>query len=65
MGFKSHIWKEKKYQVSFWFVRVMGRPAGLPRFDRAVAPAGLLINPDRSSHQVDPPGQAEFNNIDS
>jgi len=31
-------------------------------FDWAVAPAGLLVNSDRSSHRVDPPGQAGFNN---
>ena len=62
MGFKSHIWKKKKSRVSFGFARVMGRPAGSPGFDRAVAPAGLLVNPDRSSHQVDPLGRAGFNN---
>ena len=30
-----------------------GRPAGSPGFGRAVATAGLLLNPDRSSHRVD------------
>jgi hypothetical protein len=40
----------------------MGRPAGLPGFGRAVIPAGLLLNPDRSSYRVDPPGRAGFNN---
>jgi hypothetical protein len=37
--------------------RVMGRP-GLA----AVAPAGLLTNPDRSSHRVDPSSRFGFNN---
>jgi len=31
-------------------------------FARAVATTGLLLNPDRSSHRVDPPGRAGFNN---
>jgi hypothetical protein len=34
----------------------------LPGFGRAVATAGLLLNPDWSSHRVDPPGRAGFNN---
>jgi hypothetical protein len=54
MGFKSHIWKTKN-RVSSGFARVawvMGRPAGSPGFDRAVAPTGLLVNPDRFSHWV-------------
>jgi hypothetical protein len=63
MGFKSHI-KKKKNRVSPGFARVMGRPAGLPGFGRAVIPAGLLLNPDRSSYRVDPPGRAGFNNND-
>jgi len=56
MGFKSHIWRKKNGS----------RPSspGSPGFDRAVAPAGLLVNPDRSSHRVDLPGRAEFNNTD-
>ena len=70
MGFKSHIWKKKKkkpglVRVSSGFARVTrvpGRPAGSPGFGRAVATAGLLLNPDRSSHRVDPPGRAGFNN---
>ena len=56
MGFKSHIRKKKKNRVSSGFARVarvMGRPAGSPEFDRAVAPAGLLVNPDQSSHRID------------
>jgi len=58
MGFKSHIWKKKKKPG---LVRV--RPSsGSPGFGRAVATAGLLLNPDRSSHRVDPPGRAGFNN---
>jgi hypothetical protein len=40
----------------------MGRPAGLPWFGQAVAPASLLVNPNRFSYRVDPPGQAGFNN---
>jgi len=32
--------------------RVPGRPAGWPEFGQAVATAGLLLNPDRSSHRV-------------
>jgi hypothetical protein len=63
MGFKSHIWRKKK-RVSSGFARVIGRPTGSPGFDRAVALAGLLVNPDRSSHRVDLPGRAEFNNTD-
>ena len=61
MGFKSHIWKKKKKPG---LVRVRpGHPgSGSPRFGRAVATAGLLLNPDRSSHRVDPPGRAGFNN---
>jgi len=35
---------------------------GSPGFGQAVATAGLLLNPDRSSHRVDPPGQTGFNN---
>jgi hypothetical protein len=59
MDFKSHIWKKKKLGL----VRVLpGRPAGLPGFSRAVATTGLLLNPDRSSHRVDPLGRAGFNN---
>jgi hypothetical protein len=42
----------------------MGRPAGSTGFCRVVAPAGLLTNPDRSSHRVDLPGRSEFNNYD-
>jgi len=44
--------KEKKNQVSF----------GSPGFGRAVVTAGLLLNPDRSSHRVDTSGRAGFNN---
>jgi len=33
--------------------RVPGLPAGSPGFGQAVATAGLLLNTDRSSHQVD------------
>jgi hypothetical protein len=58
MGFKSHIWRKKKLGLAW----VIGRPAGSPGFDRVVAPAGLLVNPDRSSHQVDPLGGTGFNN---
>jgi hypothetical protein len=59
MDFKSHIWKKKKPGL----VRVLpGRPVGSPGFGRAVATAGLLLNPDRFSHRVDPPGRAGFNN---
>jgi hypothetical protein len=35
------------------------------RVDRVLlrfAPAGLLLNPNRFSHQVDPPGRAGFYN---
>ena len=67
MGFKSHIWKKKKKKnrVSSGFAQVTwvpGRPAGSPGFGRAVSTAGLLLNPDRSSHRVYPPGRAGFNN---
>jgi len=64
MGFKSHIFLKKNH-VSSGFTRVnlvMGRPAGSPKFGRAVASAGLLLNPDRFSHRVDSPGQAGCNN---
>jgi hypothetical protein len=55
MGFKSHIWKKTKKTKT-------GSRPGSPGFGRAVATAGLLSNPDRSSHRVDPPGRAGFNN---
>jgi hypothetical protein len=62
-GFQiPHLKKKKKNRVSFGFARVPGRPAGSPGFGRAVATADLLLNPDRSSHRVDPPGRAGFNN---
>jgi hypothetical protein len=64
-GFQIPHLKKKKNRVSFGFARVTrvpGRPVGSPGFGRAVATAGLLLNPDRSSHRVDPPGRAEFNN---
>jgi len=35
---------------------------GSPGFGRAVATADLLLNPDRSSHRVNLPGRAGFNN---
>jgi len=67
MGFKSHIWKKKKPG----HVRVrLGRPGPRsPGFGRAVATAGLLLNPDRPTtgsigSWVDPPGRAGFNNRD-
>ena len=53
MGFKSHIWKKKKKPGLVRVTRVPGWPAGSPGFGRAVATAGLLLNPDRSSHRVD------------
>jgi hypothetical protein len=42
--------------------RVMGRPAGSTGFCRVIVLAGLLLNPNRSNHWIDPPGQAGFNN---
>jgi hypothetical protein len=58
----SHL-ERKKNRVSPEFAQVMGRPAGLPEFDRAVAPADLLVNPDQSIHRVDRvPGRPGFNN---
>jgi hypothetical protein len=62
MVLKSHIKKKKKKPGLVRVTRVPGRPAGLPGFGRAVATASLLLNPDQSSHRVDPPGRAEFNN---
>ena len=65
MGFKSHIWKKKKTRSR---LNSSGSPGfrvdlqGRPGFGRAVATAGLLLNPDRSSHQADPWGRAGFNN---
>jgi hypothetical protein len=57
-GFQiPHLKKKKKSGL----VRVRPGP-GSPGFGRAVATAGLLLNPDRSNHRVDPPGRAEFNN---
>jgi hypothetical protein len=50
---KPHL---KKNRVSSGFsqvARVMGRPVGSPGFCQVVAPAGLLTNPNRSSHRVD------------
>jgi hypothetical protein len=32
------------------------------KFGWVVALTGLLTNPDRSNHQVDPPGRSGFNN---
>ena len=61
-GFQIPHLKKKKNRVSSGFVRVPGQPAGSPGCGRAVAAAGLLLNPDRSSHRVDPPGRAGFNN---
>jgi hypothetical protein len=52
---KSHL--KKKNQVSSEFVQVISQPAGSIGFCRVVAPAGLVTNPDRSSHRVDPPDQ--------
>jgi hypothetical protein len=55
MGFKSHIWKKKKKKKKPGLVRVRpGHPgSGSTGFGRAVSTAGLLLNPDRSSHRVD------------
>ena len=49
MGF-THLKKKRG------LARVLGRPAGSPGLGRAVATTGLLLNPDRFSHRVDPPG---------
>jgi len=47
-----------KRRVSSGFARVMGWPAGSTGFCWVVAPAGLLTNPDWSSHRVGPvPGR--------
>ena len=55
-GFQiPHLKKKKK-------TRFRSGSPGSPGFGRAVATAGLLLNPDRSSHQADPPGRAGFNN---
>jgi hypothetical protein len=43
----------------------MGRPAGSTGFCRVIVLAGFLLNPNRSSHRVDPPGRAGFNNYAS
>jgi hypothetical protein len=54
---KPHL---KKNRVSSGFsrvARVMGRPVGSPGFCQVVAPAGLLTNPNRSSHRV--PGRPD------
>jgi hypothetical protein len=40
----------------------MGQPAGSTGFCWVVAPDGFLVNSDRSSHRVDPPGRSEFKN---
>ena len=62
-GFQIPHLKKKKNRVSFGFAWVPSQPVGLPGFDRAVATAGLLLNSDRSSYQVDRvPGRAGFNN---
>jgi hypothetical protein len=58
MDFKSHIWKKKKKPGL-----VLVRPGpGSSWFGQAVVTAGLLLNPDRSSHQIDSLDQAGFNN---
>jgi len=64
----------KKKQKKPGLVRVRsGRPGSgsihrVAGFGRAVATAGLLLNPDRSSHRVPGqlarPGQVGFNNCD-
>jgi hypothetical protein len=67
MGFKSHIGKKKKTGSrpgSPGSPEFRVDPSGRPGFGLAVATAGLLLNPDRSSHRVDPPGRAGFNNSD-
>jgi len=52
-GFQiPHLKKKKK----------TGSRSASPGFGQVVATAGLLLNPDRSSHRVDPPGRAGFNN---
>jgi len=57
-GFQIPHLKKKKKPGLVWV-----RPGlGSPGFGRAVATAGLLLNPDRSSHRVDSPGRAGFNN---
>ena len=58
IGEKPHLKRKKKTPGP---VRVSSGP-GLTGFCRVVAPADLLTNPDRSSHRIDPPGWAEFNN---
>jgi len=40
----------------------MGRPVGFTVFGRAVFPASLLLNLDRSSHRINPSSRAKFNN---
>ena len=55
---KPHLKRKKK---------TLGLPGsyGSTGFCRVVAPAGLLTNPDRSSHPVDPPGRSGFKNYGS
>ena len=47
MGFKSHICIKKKTRSH----------PGSPEFGQAIASSGLLLNSDRSCHQVDPLGR--------
>jgi len=41
------------FQIPHLKKKKTGSRSGSPGFGRAVATAGLLLNPDRSSHQVD------------
>jgi len=50
------------FQIPHLKKKKIGSRSSSPGFGRAVATAGLLLNPDRSSHRVDPPGRAGFNN---
>ena len=57
MSFKSYIWKKKKTGSR---LGLPGSTRGVARVWPAIVTAGLLLNPDRSSHQVDQPGRAGF-----
>jgi hypothetical protein len=50
------------FQIPHLKKKKTGSRSASPGFGQVVATTGLLLNPDRSSHRVDPPGRAGFNN---
>jgi hypothetical protein len=61
MGFKSYIWRKKK---TSGLGRVTSWPVGSTGFDRVVAPAGILTNPDRTGLALSSTRRSGFNNYE-